>query len=196
MALKLEGISKSYGGKPVIEGLSLEIPRGGTHIVTGQSGIGKTTLLRLMLGLTKPDSGSISSGEPYTCSASFQEALLLEDFSSVANIKAVCPDLGEDLIIRELSSLLPSEELSKPVRELSGGMRKRVSVVRACLKDSDILVLDEPLTGLDTINKKNVVQYIATHRKERTLIISSHEDVFGDAFGQTVFLSLDHKPQI
>ena len=70
--------------------------------------------------------------------------------------------------------LLPKESLDKPVRELSGGMRRRVCIVRACIIPSDVIIMDEPFAGLDEENRKKALQYINRVRKSTPLVLTSH----------------------
>ena len=74
----------------------------------------------------------------------------------------------------ELRKLLPSDELDKPVRELSGGMRRRVCIVRACIIPSDIIILDEPFAGLDRVNRQKAIQYIKDAKGTTPLVITDH----------------------
>ena len=75
---------------------------------------------------------------------------------------------------QELRKLLPSDELDKPVRELSGGMRRRVCIVRACIIPSDIIIMDEPFAGLDRVNRQKAIQYILDAKGTTPLVITDH----------------------
>ncbi len=105
----------------------------------------------------------------------FQENNLLEEESAVKNVELV---LGDKEKAREsLLQLLPSNSLDEPVKNLSGGMKRRVAVVRAVEADSDILILDEPFTGLDDDNKAKVFEYIKANIRGRKVIMASHDMV-------------------
>ncbi len=176
--LSLEQVCKAYDGKPVLENFTEALKEGECCVLTGPSGSGKTTLLRLILGLETPDSGRILSPRPLRASVVFQEDRLFEEFTAAENCAAVLgsvsggPGAGE---IREaLSAVLPADELDKPVRELSGGMRRRVCLVRACLCPSDLLILDEPFSGLDGETRAVCIRFLLEHRDGRTLLLSSH----------------------
>ena len=121
-------------------------PEGKTTCIRGRSGCGKTTLIRLLLGLDIPDKGKIEGISDRKISAVFQEDRLCENLSAASNIRLVCTETISD---RELEEAYKAVALQKPVRELSGGMRRRVSILRALQADSDCVIMDEPLRGLD-----------------------------------------------
>ena len=160
--LRMEKLCKSYDGKPVLKDFTEELREGECCVLTGPSGSGKTTLLRLILGLEEADAGQIRSPRPLKTSVVFQEDRLFENMSAAENVAEA------------LSEILPADELDKPVAELSGGMRRRVCLVRACLYPSDLLLLDEPFTGLDDKNRALCIRFLLKHRKGRTLLLSSH----------------------
>lgn len=173
-------VCKSYGGKPVLQGINWRIKAGERWQISGISGIGKTTLLRLLMGLETPDSGRITGISGLRIAPVFQEDRLVEHWSAMENVGLVCPDAVR---FREiLTGLLPEAALAQPVRTLSGGMRRRVALARALAAQSDLLVLDEPFTGLDTAAAERAAQIIATYREGRTVIAVSHgmENCFAD----------------
>ena len=176
MRIELTNISKKFGKIEIIKNFSAVFEDGKTYQIAGDSGSGKTTLLHIIMGLVKPDSGRVSP-EGIRFSAVFQEDRLLENLSAIDNLRAV----GIDGDIRsELKKLLPGEELDKRVSEFSGGMRRRVCIARALLAESDVIILDEPFSGLDTKNINNVVEYIMAQKKDRILIITSHTKISED----------------
>lgn len=176
--LRIEKLCKSYDGKAVLKDLTEELAEGECCVLTGPSGSGKTTLLRLILGLEEADGGRIRSLRPFRASVVFQEDRLFEAFNAVENCAAVLgkgPDMPDAAGIREaLSEILPPDALDKPAAELSGGMRRRVCLVRACLYPSDLLLLDEPFAGLDRENRARCIGFLKKHRNGRTLLLSSH----------------------
>ena len=178
MKIVLKNVSKSYGGHMVIDGLSFEFISGKPVVIEGESGIGKTTLIRLIEGLEKPDSGEIlfegSTREDVRFAPVFQETRLIESLDAVANVRLAARELPDDKIISELIKLIPEEEIHKKVRDLSGGTARRVEIVRAVLSPSDVLIMDEPLTGLDDDNAERAVSYIRDNIGERVFIASSH----------------------
>lgn len=182
----LRNLSKSYGENLVISDLNLNIKSGVTTCLMGPSGCGKTTLLRLIAGLEKPDSGEIMS-EARKISYVFQEDRLSEDFSVISNIRFV---VGKTMNSEDIRNLLKEFELGdvidKPVRELSGGMKRRVAIARALSATYDLLILDEPLKGLDEKLKQHVMEVIKNHTKGKTVIYVTHDSSEADVMGASV----------
>ena len=192
MNLVLEHISKAYGEKTVLKDFSHTFPAGKRTCIMGPSGCGKTTLLRIILGLETPDVGTMS-GRPERVSAVFQENRLFEDFSALSNLAAVCHHGDKEVMIQHLSELGLGDSLHKPVRTLSGGMKRRVAIARAVLAPGELIVLDEPFTGLDKDTKETVLNYLKHHTQGRTLIIVTHDPAERDALADEV---LDMSPVI
>lgn len=181
MKLLIEHISKSYGNLTVLNDLSLTLEQDPCYCLMTPSGSGKTTLLRILMGLEHADSGTISTkGEavwPLTVSAVFQEDRLCPSFSPLENVQLA---LKEKWPAKKLASameaLLPAECLNRPVSTLSGGMKRRTAILRALLSPSDMLVMDEPFTGLDEGLKAEVIRYILEQRRRRFLLITTHQE--------------------
>ncbi len=170
----LRNVSKNYGERPVLSALSAVFPEGKISSIRGPSGCGKTTLLRILLGLETLDSGEIA-GLPAGRSAVFQEHRLFEDFSAVSNVCAVLSGRERALVISALTALGLGESLFLPVRSLSGGMKRRVSIVRALLAPGELLVLDEPFTGLDAESKARSIALLREYRRGRTTLLVTHD---------------------
>lgn len=174
MDIILKNINKSYGETKVLINLSAVFLDKKINYIMGESGVGKTTLLNILMGIENMDSGEIDGIKGRKFSAVFQEDRLIEDFNAVTNIKLVCKVNG-DIIREELSKVGLGEHLNKPVSKLSGGMRRRVAIVRAMIADSEIIILDEPLKGLDDETKKKVVNYIKHTVNNRLIIMVTHD---------------------
>lgn len=164
-------VSKSYGELQVLREFDAEYEKGRTYYFTSPSGSGKTTLFRLLSGLEQADSGMIQN-KNVRISYVFQEDRLCEEYSAVRNVEMAADCDGEGALL----SLLPREALDKPCSQLSGGMRRRVAVVRAMEADSDCVILDEPFTGLDRENRERMMLYIQSRQRGRMLLIASHEN--------------------
>lgn len=173
-AVSLVKISKSYDKKPVLRGYDMTFESGGAYLLTGPSGSGKTTLIRILLGLETADAGSVLYTPKPSFGAVFQEDRLCEEFSATDNVAMVFRHPDRELIRCELSRILPDDSLDKPVCELSGGMRRRVCIVRACLRPSQFLIMDEPFNGLDAETRRHCIEYIKERQGSRTLLIASH----------------------
>lgn len=173
MDIYFKRVSKRYGHKVVLHAIDWHISDYEIWQIDGPSGIGKTTLLRLLMGLEKPTSGQISGANILRFSAVFQENRLLPTFTAIDNVRLVsCWPVGQ--IEQLLRQLLHTDNLLQPVMELSGGMQRRVAIARALAAPSDILVLDEPFSGLDKKNILQAIYCIQQYRQERTIILSSH----------------------
>ena len=175
MNIALHDIVKTYGNTNVLRRVNWEIAQGEIYCLMGPSGTGKTTLLRVLLGLEEPDSGSIEGVVPGQISAMFQEDRLCETLTPVENVALVMPGSTSRRRVRHfLEEILPHDCMKRPAMQLSGGMRRRVSLARAVAYDSQVIVLDEPFTGLDEDTKKSVIAFLLNHRQGRTLIVSTH----------------------
>ena len=171
-------VTKKYGDKTVLSEVERELPIGKITVITGASGSGKTTLLHILAGLLQADSGTIT-GVPKRVTMVFQENRLIEHLDAVSNVALACKKrYNKDQIIARLAdiNLMPADVLHKPVREFSGGMRRRVAVARAMLAPGDLCLMDEPLAGLDPDNKAAVLSFIRRHAKGKTVILVSHEE--------------------
>lgn len=175
--IRLCGIGKSFAGKKVLSDVSGEIRPGAICCLTAPSGAGKTTLLRILAGLERPDEeGGKSGTETARLGMVFQEDRLAEEESAVRNVLMVCGERREEEIRDHLASLLSREDIEKPCGHLSGGMKRRVCLVRAVMADADVLLLDEPFAGLDEESRKSAIKYLLAHRRNRTLILSTHRE--------------------
>ncbi len=168
--IKMVCVNKVYGAQRVLSDVSAVYEAGKTYYLTSPSGSGKTTLLRVICGLEQADSGIIEGKACY--SMVFQEDRLCEDYNAIQNVAMVTGD--EQSARQALQGLLEAEALTKPCRQLSGGMKRRVALVRAMESDSDVVLLDEPFTGMDAENKKAAEKYIFQRQNGRMLIIATH----------------------
>ena len=163
MKIELSKISKSYEKKKVLENYSLTLTSGRVYCIMGESGKGKTTLLRLLMRLEKPDEGEIHGLENRRIRAVFQEERLLENNTVMDNILFVLQHVNSitKQQIKEACNEVGLKDCEKQyVRELSGGMKRRVAILRALLSEYDVLLLDEPLKGLDKENKQKVITFM------------------------------------
>lgn len=168
-------ICKSYGNKKVLDNFTHNFAEGKITAVVGQSGCGKTTLLSILMGLTQADSGKLI-GFDKPISAVFQEDRLCENLTVSANIRLVT---GKRYTKADIENELCKVGLDgcagKPVRELSGGMKRRAAIVRAILAQSEILFLDEPFKGLDSETKQSVIEYVREKSAGKTVIFVTHD---------------------
>ena len=170
MELRVEHLCKRYGENAVLDDISF-IARVGVTRLLGPSGIGKTTLLRVLLGLETPDSGTVN-GDKFRWTAVFQENRLLEGLDAEGNLRFV---LGANYNAAAAQALL--EELGlcdvgkKKVRDYSGGMQRRLALARA------LLAPDEPFTGLDAENREAAMRAILRAAETKIVLLSTHEEL-------------------
>ena len=170
----INDISKTYGDTVVFDHFSYTLRPGGIYTLSSGSGTGKTTLLRMLMGLEAPDTGSIA-GIPDRIGAVFQENRLIDGLSVLKNISLVCPDsVSASDILRDLARTGLEGCASASVNELSGGMQRRVALVRACLYPCELLLLDEPFTGLDSELVAVCTDYLLEKTAGRTCIVAGH----------------------
>ena len=161
MDLVISHVYKDFGRGPVLRDVSLTVRQGETVCLMGPSGLGKTTLLRCVAGLERPESGSVT-GVPERLGYVFQEDRLCGVFSAVANV-------------RHLEELGLAGSARRPVSQLSGGMRRRVAIARAVCAGPQLLLLDEAFKGLDDQCRRDTVAYIRRHTPGASLLCVTHD---------------------
>ena len=179
--IRFEHVTFGYAlQRPVLRDFSMTVPEGGRVCLTGPSGEGKTTALRLLLGLEKPRKGTISVPEGVRFSAVFQENRLLP-WKTVLENAALFSD--EESARRILTTLGLGDSLDALPETLSGGMKRRVALGRALAHPFDVLVLDEALTGLDGETKRRCLTAIDDAVGRRTLVLATHDAEEAHALG-------------
>ncbi len=175
--IQIKELTKYYGGEQVLDRLCLFLDMHRTYCLMAPSGTGKTTLFRILLGLEKADSGTIQGLEDKRIAAVFQEDRLLEGYTALENIRFVT---GNRYSATELSSILsrilPKGSLEKPVYEFSGGMKRRTAILRAILAPSDLIIMDEPFTGLDMETKENTIELIKEYTVGKLVLLATHNE--------------------
>ena len=168
--LRVHDLGKSYHDRWVFRHVTTEFHSGTPYLLDTPSGSGKTTFFRCLCGLEQPQEGEISGID--TFAVQFQEDRLCEDYSAVKNLEMVLGDVTQAQTA--LAKVLPEEALDIPCRELSGGMKRRVALVRAMEAEAQCVLLDEPFTGLDEENRKKAQDYIREKTGERILLMATH----------------------
>jgi phospholipid/cholesterol/gamma-HCH transport system ATP-binding protein len=197
--LAVEDLHKSFGTQKVLNGVSLAVKRGETLAVLGRSGTGKSVLLRLIIGLEKPDSGSVRihgqdiaglgldqmSGIRKKMGFLFQHAALYDSLTVEQNVafplkhhRSETPESERSDRVRQLLAEVGMEgDLAKMPSDISGGMQKRVGLARALALEPDILLLDEPTAGLDPISSAEINDLVLKLQEEHHMasIVVTHD---------------------
>lgn len=196
--LSLKGIYKSFGPQVVHENLDLEVERGKSTIIVGPSGAGKSVLLKYFIGMTTPDRGQVwvdglelntlKRDDLYRVRARFgflfQGAALFDSMTAFENVALPIREamkLTEEetrkRVMEKLDLVAMSEAANKYPAELSGGMQKRVGLARALARDPEVLLFDEPTTGLDPESTHNIYELFKSTQEKLgyTCIQVSHD---------------------
>ena len=173
----LKNITKSYGEQLVLDNVSVQLLSNQPIALMGKSGVGKTTLFRIILGLEMIDAGTIQKENQLEISSVvFQENRLLEQLTVEKNLKIVCRTKKQREEIEELLSCLGLKGcIKQKVNTLSGGMKRRVAIGRALLFHAPVLLLDEPFQGLDIRTKQQVMQLVKQKMKGKIVLLITHE---------------------
>jgi len=214
--IRIQGLKKQLGKKQVLNGLDLEIPSGETWVIIGRSGTGKSVLLKHIIGLMKPDAGSIEiDGEDLAAMDESQINEVRKRFGMLFQSSALFDSLsvGENvgLALRE-HRMMPEDKIRERVTErldwvglagsekqrpsdLSGGMRKRVGLARAIAMDPQFILYDEPTTGLDPITADVIDQLIRAmqQRMRVTSVVVTHDLASAYKVGDRIAMLHDGK---
>lgn len=174
MNIEFVNVTKKFDKHKVLKNLTYTFEDKKTSFVMGSSGIGKTTLLRIIMGLENDYYGEVKGLEGRKISAVFQDDSLCQNSSVFLNIKLVSELISKEKLIKDFSELGLYDILDKRVRELSGGMKRRVAILRALSVGFDTLIMDEPFKGLDSENKEKVMNMVIEKTFDKTAIIVSH----------------------
>jgi heme exporter protein A len=185
-ALRIEGLTRRYGEREALSGVSLSLEAGQTLVVFGPNGAGKTTLLRVLASLLRPHAGEVSvlgrslPDEAWAVRGRVgllgHEPLLYRELSARENLRfhARLHGVGEERVEELLEAVRMRERAKEPLRTLSRGMVQRVAIARAVLHDPELLLLDEPRANLDPAASELVEPLIGAG-SGRTRVISSHD---------------------
>lgn len=193
MYLQIADISKQFADKKVLESVSLTFDKGYCYALCGASGIGKTTLLRILCGLEKPDGGTLNIPTEATVSYAFQEPRLFDALNVAQNIYAVHPDRD---IVRLLDELDLADATDKYPYELSGGMKKRAGLARALSKSADIYLIDEPTGGQDAQRSQQIADAIQKYTADSLCILSTHDASLIASIADRLIVLGDSQPRL
>jgi phospholipid/cholesterol/gamma-HCH transport system ATP-binding protein len=196
--IELQRVSKQMGGQAVLDGLDLRVPRGETLVIMGRSGAGKSVILKHIIGLLRPDSGRVLfDGRPLGemsrrqlnevrmhIGMLFQSAALFDSMNVGRNVSValrqhtrLAPAKIEAIVREKLEAVGLSGVEGKMPAELSGGMRKRVGLARAIAMDPEVILYDEPTTGIDPITADQINDLIVDTRRRLgvTSVVVTHD---------------------
>ena len=182
--IEIKGLTKRYGEKTIFENLSFSIEENKCTAFSGESGIGKTTLLRCIAGLERPDAGSVNGISGKKASFVFQENRLIGHLSTLDNILCVAPDRQRAEFFLERVGLAAESE--KKADELSGGMKRRLAIARALSADGDLYFLDEPLRELDEGTEEKILALLKEELAGKTTFLITHDSAHTAALADNV----------
>ena len=169
--LNIKDLSYRYGKNTVIDDLSYEFECGKVTAITGESGVGKTTLVNLIADLLHAPTGTIIS-DFKKIGYVFQEPRLFDWMTALENVSTVS---NEDIARELLCKMGLEDAISKYPAELSGGMKQRVAIARALAYGADLIILDEPFKGLDPEKRRDVSEFVFKALKNKTVIMVTHD---------------------
>lgn len=172
--IEIRNLQKSFEGKKVLTGFSCTLPDQGVIAIMGKSGIGKSTLINILLGLVRPDEGEIRGTQAMRFSAVFQEDRLIEQLSARENLRLTTGQ-GEARISEALRALGLNADERAAVKTYSGGMKRRVALARGILFPADVLLLDEPFRGLDERTRDQTIGFLMKKWAGRLILLVTHD---------------------
>ena len=183
MGIRITDLFFAYGENQLYGGLNLSLPDCGVYALTGASGCGKTTLLRLMAGLERPKSGSVEVDG--RISAVFQEDRLLPWLTALENVSVVS---DTETAERMLAAVGLANDVHRFPRQLSGGMCRRVAIARALAYGGDVLLLDEPFNGIDREAAQHIIAQLTAFRDTRLIVLVTHDAALLELCGAETLL--------
>ena len=181
--MELCHITFGYPGRELFRDFSLRVEPGERVILTGASGRGKTTLLRLMAGLEVPQEGAVQGIPAGGISMVFQENRLFPGLTVLENLTMAVPGAGRGELLGMLEAVGLGGEAERLPGELSGGMARRVAIVRAAALGSSLALLDEPFAGLDGENRRRAAQLLTERLGGAALVAAVHHREEGARLG-------------
>jgi len=189
---RAENITKSFGDLLVLDNISFDVSKNEVLAIVGPSGVGKSTLLKCIVRLEKPDKGTfylsdqmvdeknrIKIGLVFQSSSLFQHLSVMDNLLIAVNYhKLYGKDKATELAEDYLKDFGLFEKKNAYPNELSGGQKQRIAIIRALLMNPDLLCFDEPTSSLDADNKNLLIEIIRKIKKDRAIIVVSHDDDF------------------
>ncbi|MCQ2749831.1 MAG: ATP-binding cassette domain-containing protein [Clostridia bacterium] len=175
--IQIVNVTKTYGDKTLFKNLSLEFDDGIITSIMAPSGYGKTTLINMIAGLDRNYEGRINFAKikQKDIIVLFQEDRLIDNLTVFKNLKLVCKNTKK--IVDLLIDFDLEDKMDTKVRNLSGGEKRRIALIRMLLTNKKVMILDEPFNGLDDDTKKKIIIYLKKYQKEndKTFILVLHD---------------------
>lgn len=167
----INNVTVKFDDKNILQNFSLEFIEGENVSILGKSGTGKTTLFKVISGIIKTDGVSLDNSISYI----FQENRLIKNLTVLENLLLVCKDIEKIDFVLEKLEILDTKNMQ--IDSLSGGMAKRVNIARGLLYKAKFLLIDEGFSGLNTVLKNNIVNFIKEYSKQNgvTLLLITHD---------------------
>ena len=187
-ALRLDGVTKRFGKHTAVDGFDFEVPRGSICGLLGPNGSGKTTTIRMIMGILHPDEGSVSlfGADPDVTRRTkvgylpeergvYKKMKCLEFVTFLAEIRGLRRAVGRERGLEWLQRLGLGEYADKKVEDLSKGMQQKIQFIGTVIHEPELLILDEPFSGLDPINQDVLEEIVRDfHEKGTTILFSTH----------------------
>ncbi|GAB3957257.1 ABC transporter ATP-binding protein [Spirosoma harenae] len=215
--IEIKGLKKSFGSLHVLRGVDLDVYKGENVVVLGRSGTGKSVLIKIMVGLLKPDAGKVimlgqdvetlhgkeldefrqKVGFSFQSSALYDSMSIREnlEFPLVRNVRNLSRSDIDKAVKKALEDVGLSQTIDQMPAELSGGQRKRIGIARTLILNPDIMLYDEPTAGLDPITSVEINNLIndVQERRGATSIIITHDLTCAKTVGDRIAMLLDGK---
>lgn len=191
MNITINSVTKRYQTVTAVDNISLTVQSGQIHALLGPNGAGKSSLVRMLVGLTQPDSGSITitdnAGQPVELKPEhfaylpedrglYQDRTITDNLSFIAKLRGLSPAVYKERIAKWLEHFELTDRASEPMRQLSKGNQQKVQLIATLLHDPDLVILDEPFSGLDPVNQEHVLNVLRQLREEgKTVLLSAHQ---------------------
>ena len=182
--MKLDHVTVSFGDKTVLNDIMLTIPEEGITFLSGPSGVGKTTLLRVLAGLTRPQVGQVKCPRPAVML--FQEDRLFPGLTALGQVEAVLPRDRKGEAHRWLDLVELSDAGGKRPGELSGGMARRLALARALAVEGEVWLLDEPFAGVDRERAFRMLERLKA--LGRPMVVTGHDPVLAEKCDRVITL--------
>lgn len=208
--IQIQDLSKSFGKETVLNGVQTELHPDTIYGLLGKNGAGKTTLINLMMGFLKPDSGDVLFDEKSIQNHAHEikqtTGILSDDLPMVdqltgyhnlefaASLYGLAPGEAKMRFTSLFEYFFDDvNQLHKPLKEYSTGMRKKLMLISAVMHKPNVLIMDEPFTGLDPVAVKQMIEFIKSYKQaSRTLLISSHDLSYIERIADHILVLHDH----